>query len=102
MICIRDAVNQHDASHIFELLSVNQVECLIENYSLDNQLPDLQSSGMRQVLVHQEDQGKAERLLSEMTPVNEIPEEYHEVGMGSKRRHLLSLLAEHFGTQTKR
>jgi hypothetical protein len=56
---------------------------------------------MRQVLVHQEDQGKAERLLAEMTPVRETPEEYHGVGVGSKRRHLLSLLAEYFGVQAK-
>ena len=94
MICILDSVPSKDASYIFELLTVNQVECLVENYS--GSLPDLESSGMRQIMVHQKDQEKAQRLLSELEPPAQTPEEYHEVGLGSKRRHLLSMLAAKF------
>jgi hypothetical protein len=96
MICIRNAVLQSEAAYIFELLSANQIHCLVESYRSSDQPLDLKSSGMRKILVSQEDQAKAERLLVELTPINEVPEEYDSVGLGSKRRHLLDIIAERF------
>ena len=94
LICLRKEISPQHASYIFDLLSVNQIHCLLD--SEGSSVPDLQSGGKRNILVEPKDQAKAERLLSELAPPETAPEEYQEDLLGPKRRHLLSLIAERF------
>lgn len=94
LVCLRKEIPLQQASYIFDLLSVNQIHCLL--HSETNSVPDLQSGGKRSVLVEPHDQEKAERLLAELVPPDQAPEEYQEDLIGPKRRHLLSIIAERF------
>ena len=91
IVCAADAANTTQAALFAQILSANDVHCIVQRIDPEV-VPDFGSNGIRQVMVNQEDLGKAQRLLAEIEVSHSALEEYQV--KSNRRLHAMHWIVE--------